>query len=47
MISEAVPITIAVTLTHAMMLTALVDFLALKYRHAKVKYMGVRAFSLR
>lgn len=37
-INAAVPTTIAVTLTHAMMFMALVDFFALKYRQAKVKY---------
>ena len=34
----AVAKAMAVTLTHAMILMALVDFLALKYLQAKVKY---------
>jgi hypothetical protein len=46
-IREAVPIMIAVTLTHEMMLMAFVDFFALKYLQAKLKYMQqVMAFSL-
>jgi hypothetical protein len=48
MMSEAVPIMIAVTLTQEMMLMAFVDFLALKYLQAKLRYMQqVKAFSLR
>lgn len=35
MIREAVPMIIAVTLTHEIILMAFVDFLALKYRQAK------------
>jgi len=35
MIREAVPMIIAVTLTHEITLMAFVDFLALKYRQAK------------
>ena len=38
---EAVPTVMASTLTHAMMLMALVDFFALKYLHAKVRYISV------
>ena len=37
-ISAVVPIIIAVILTHAIILIALVDFFALKYRQAKRKY---------
>ena len=40
MISEAVPIIIAVILTHEITLIALVDFLALKYRQAKRNFNG-------
>lgn len=36
--SAVVPIIIAEILTHAMILIALVDFLALKYRQANKKY---------
>lgn len=38
MISAAVPTVMADTLTHAITLMALVDFFALKYLHANVKY---------
>ncbi len=40
MISDAVPITIAATLTHAITLIAFVDFFALKYRQAKRNFNG-------
>jgi len=36
-INAAVPMTMAPTLIHEMMLIAFVDFFALKYRHAKRK----------
>lgn len=39
MISDAVPTEIANTLTQEMMFMALVDFFALKYRQAKMRYM--------
>jgi hypothetical protein len=39
MISAAVPMRMAATLTEEMMLMALVDFLALKYLQANVKIM--------
>jgi hypothetical protein len=46
MIRDAVPTAIANTLTHAMILIALVDFFALKYLQAKVKYIAIPHFKV-
>ena len=46
MTRDAVPMMMAATLTQEMMLMALVDFFALKYLQAKVRYMPIRIYSL-